>query len=153
MIKTTRTGQTVELTYRDHQVAVTLDGVGIGLGDVVVIDVRKSVVAYVSTNPKIGLTKAEWETLKAEIAQAKAESAQSEAAPTYEELLARYEDTAHDYARAIERAMDGCQMNLTIEDRRRAARQAILDYQAAHPDEMARRKAERDELVRRMMWD
>lgn len=142
MRKITSDGREVEMTPVEGGVAVTLDGHDLGIGDLVVIDIRsKGAVAYVSTTPKIGLTKAEWETLKAEIAAALAIRL-AHRQPTYEELVGRVEALHREYERAMERAMQGKAMDLSIEGRIAAAEKALSDYRASHPEEMAQRKAD-----------
>lgn len=154
MIKQTSKGEAIIAPRSTVSVMVTLNGQPLGgLGIVAKLPAGKATeqaYAAIWTTPKIGLSRTEYDQLLREMATTpKAEPI----AATYEELVARWQDLAQDYSRAIEAASQGKPMDYTIGTKAEMARQAIMAYKAAHPEEMAKRKTDKDAMIARTMWD
>jgi len=152
MDKTMSDGRTLEMTAEQGQIRVTLAGKDLGLGRIVIIDIRKEVAAYVNTNPKIGLTQDEMDTLKAELTAQPSEPLKR----TYE--MIGYEiDSLYDEQAQMTRAYgQGQPLDSSIKARIKALYQEMAEYRESHPEEMAQREAEKEAKERKALkhiWD
>ena len=153
LTKTAKTGQTITVSLRGTTLEVALDGKTVASGSLQELATPRGDVTH-HLGGKVGFTAAEAETLRA------AQRAASPPSPAEQRrlLAARPGGLQDERLAAYERghASDGSAAHAAAgrwDAEIEAARQALAEFDAAHPEVLAAIRAEKSEIAARHAWD